>query len=162
MGVPLTCPDLARPALPQRGPPLSPSALSRCEEASRVAWVLPTMDPTGAPLPARNPRPACSRFTLGETAELWGLPTASVDPVPLPSPIRLPGINPALSPDLPFPRRQGVWASDAPGGLNKTNGQNRTPAFPRRQEGPQRSSEGARMFRGFFWMPKSSQGSGGS
>lgn len=119
LGVPLTCP-------PRRGPALDPthSAGARPAEWSGAS----RCGPHWGPLLARNPGLPAPASPLGGQQSLC------------PQSHRAAGHHPGPFPSPPVPEEMGIWGSDVPSGINKTNGQNRTPAFLRRQE-PQ-SSEG--------------------
>lgn len=84
--------------------------------------------------------------------ELWGFPLFQQDPVPLPrilsGPLQQPGPFPQT---LSLQGGQEIWGSDAPSGINKTNGQNQTPAFLRRQK---RSSEEAKNVQWVLFVAK--------
>lgn len=96
--------------------------------------------PLGPRSAAQEPQ-ACLLLFHPWQRELWGFPWLQQDPVRL---------HRILSGDLaitwalfPRPPVQEIWRSDAPSGINTTNGQNQIPAFLRRQEEPQRSTEEA-------------------
>lgn len=112
--------------------------------------------PHWGPSAGRNPRPACSRFIQSAGAFPWLQRTPSLCPESCQAAWQQPG---------PFPQTsssrggQGIWERDAPSGINKTNGQNQTPAFLRRQKAPREAVRRRECSVASFGC-QSSQGSG--